>query len=113
MITIYHNPRCSKSRNCNLMLEKLNEKVQVINYITTPFNYETLSDLIQLLNIKPIELVRKNEVVWKEKFKGKNLSDAKIIKAMIAHPKLIERPIVVKNDKAAIGRPIENVLKIL
>lgn len=113
MITIYHNPRCSKSRQCNLMLEKLNEKVQIINYINTPFNYETLSDLIQLLDIKPIDLVRKNEVVWKEKFKGKKLSDVEIIKAMISHPKLIERPIVVKNDKAAIGRPIENVLKIL
>lgn len=113
MITIYHNPRCSKSRQCNLMLEKLNEKVQIINYINTPFNYGTLSDLIQLLDIKPIDLVRKNEVVWKEKFKGKKLSDVEIIKAMISHPKLIERPIVVKNDKAAIGRPIENVLKIL
>lgn len=113
MITIYHNPRCSKSRNCNLMLEKLNEKVKVVNYITTPFNYETLSDLIQLLNIKPIDLVRKNELVWKEKFKGKKLSDTEIIAAMVAHPKLIERPIVVKNGKAAIGRPIENVLKIL
>ncbi len=113
MITIYHNPRCSKSRQCNLMLEKLNEEVQIINYINTPFNYETLSDLIQLLDIKPIDLVRKNEVVWKEKFKGKKLSDVEIIKAMISHPKLIERPIVVKNDKAAIGRPIENVLKIL
>jgi arsenate reductase len=95
------------------MLEKLNEEVQIINYINTPFNCETLSDLIQLLNIKPIDLVRKNELVWKEKFKGKKLSDAEIIKAMISHPKLIERPIVVKNDKAAIGRPIENVLKIL
>jgi arsenate reductase len=95
------------------MLEKLNEEVQIINYINTPFNCETLSDLIQLLNIKPIDLIRKNEVVWKEKFKGKKLSDAEIIKAMISHPKLIERPIVVKNDKAAIGRPIENVLKIL
>ena len=95
------------------MLEKLNEKVKVVNYITTPFNYETLSDLIQLLNIKPIDLVRKNELVWKEKFKGKKLSDTEIIAAMVAHPKLIERPIVVKNGKAAIGRPIENVLKIL
>jgi len=112
MITIYHNPRCSKSRQCNLMLEKLNEEVQIINYINTPFNYETLSDLIQLLDIKPLDLVRKNEVVWKEKFKGKKLSDVEIIKAMISHPKLIERPIVVKNDKAAIGRPIENVLKL-
>ena len=113
MITIYHNPRCSKSRNCNLMLEKLNDKVQVVNYTTTLFNYETLSDLIQLLNIEPIGLVRKNELVWKEKFKGKKLSDTEIIAAMVAHPKLIERPIVVKNNKAAIGRPIENVLKIL
>ena len=81
MITIYHNPRCSKSRNCNLMLEKLNEKVQVVNYITTPFNYDTLSDLIQLLNIEPIGLVRKNELVWKEEFKGKKLSDTEIIAA--------------------------------
>ena len=58
-------------------------------------------------------LVRTNEVVWKENFKGKNLSDTEIITAMLDHPKLIERPIVVKNNKAAIGRPIENALKIL
>jgi len=113
MITIYHNPRCSKSRNCNLMLEKLNEKVEVINYMKTPFSFDSLSNLIRLLNIEPMSLVRTNEVVWKENFKGKNLSDTEIITAMLDHPKLIERPIVVKNNKAAIGRPIENVLKIL
>ena len=105
MITIFHNPRCSKSRNCNLMLEKLNEKVEVINYMKTPFSFDSLSNLIRLLNIEPMALVRTNEVVWKENFKGKDLSDSEIIQAMIDQPKLIERPIIVGQNKAVIGRP--------
>lgn len=113
MITIYHNPRCSKSRACNLMLEDLGKDVTIVNYTKDLFNESSLKEVIRLLNIKPIELVRKNEPEWKELYKGKELSDADVIKAMVKHPKLIERPIVVNGDKAAIGRPLEAVQAIL
>ncbi len=114
MITLYHNPRCSKSRACNVMLESLEDKeVKVINYMNEPFTYDTLRDLLNLLKIDPIELVRKNELIWKENFRGKELTDEDVIKAMVTHPKLIERPIVVNSGKAVIARPLENVESIL
>ena len=74
MITIYHNPRCSKSRECNVFLETSGKEMQVINYMKTPFTFETLKNVIDLLKINPIELVRKNEQIWKDSFKGKDLS---------------------------------------
>jgi arsenate reductase len=72
-----------------------------------------LKDIIKLLNIKPIDLVRKNEAIWKENYKNKTLSNSEIIKAMAKYPKLIERPIVINGDKAIIGRPPESILDIL
>ena len=113
MITIYHNPRCSKSRACNLMLGDLGKEVEIVNYTKDLFNESSLKEVIRLLKIKPIELVRKNEPEWKELYKGKELTDAEVINAMVKHPKLIERPIVVNGDKAAIGRPLEAVQAIL
>ena len=113
MITIYHNPRCSKSRACNLMLEDFGEKVQVINYTKDLFTEKTLAEIIRLLKIKPLELVRKNEQEWKDNYKGKELTNNEIIKAMVKYPKLIERPIVVNGNKAAIGRPMKAVQAIL
>jgi len=113
MITIYHNPRCSKSRACNLMLENFGEKIHVINYTKDFFTEQTLAEVIRLLKIKPLELVRKQEQEWKNNFKGKELSDEEVIKAMVKYPKLIERPIVVNRNKAAIGRPLEAVQAIL
>jgi len=113
MLTIYHNPRCSKSRGCNAMLEELHKEVKVINYMKELFTETTLKEIITLLKIKPIELVRKNEQEWKTHYKGKKLSDNEIIKAMVKYPKLIERPIVVNGNKAAIGRPLEAVQAIL
>jgi len=110
---IYHNPRCSKSRECNLMLQEKVKDFEVINYMDHPFTSETLKEVISLLNIEPIELVRKNEQIWKDNYKGKTLSNQEIIKAMIENPKLIERPIVIRGKKAAIGRPIDKVISIL
>jgi len=95
------------------MLEDLGKDVKVINYMKELFTETTLKNVIDLLKIKPIELVRKNEQEWKDHFKGKELSDSEIIKAMVKYPKLIERPIVVNGDKAAIGRPLEAVQAIL
>tara|TARA_B110000977_G_C10980145_1_gene455806 strand:+ start:170 stop:415 length:246 start_codon:yes stop_codon:yes gene_type:complete len=79
----------------------------------TPFTFESLSELIALLAIKPIELVRTAEKIWKETYKGKQMSDSDIIKAMVAEPKLIQRPIVVNKSKAVIARPLEKINEII
>jgi arsenate reductase len=110
---IYHNPRCSKSRQGLAILEASNQPFQVIKYLETPISENELSEIVKLLGIKPIQLIRKNESIWKENYKNKNLSDSQLIKVMVANPKLIERPIVINNGRAVIGRPpqlIENIL---
>ncbi len=113
MTTIYHNPRCSKSRQCLAVLEEHNEEIEIVKYLDTPLSKDKLSEIINLLQISPIELVRKNEAIWKENYKNKELSDDDLILAMIENPKLIERPIVIKGNKAIIGRPPEKVVDIL
>ena len=113
MIKIYHNNRCSKSRSALKLLVESGKPHQVINYLEDIPSKEELTHIIELLNIKPIELVRKNEAIWKEKYKDKNLNDDKLIKAMVNNPKLIERPIVINGNKAVIGRPAEHILSIL
>ena len=113
MITIYHNPRCSKSRACHHILSDAKKDIEVINYMNTPFSEEKLTEVIGLLGITPLELIRTNEAIWKEKYKGKKLSDAALIKAMLENPKLIERPIVVSGNKAIIARPPEKVADFL
>jgi len=110
---IYHNPRCSKSRQGLAILETSNFNFETINYLKTPVSTAELEEIIKLLGITPIDLVRKNEAIWKENFKGKSLTDEQIIKAMIENPKLIERPIVINNGKAVIGRPPEIIKTIL
>ena len=113
MTKIYHNPRCTKSRQGIELLNSLNLEFEVIKYLDIPLTQTELKELIKLLNISPIELVRKNEKIWKENFKNKELTDNEIIDAMISNPKLIERPIIVHNNKAVIGRPTENINTIL
>lgn len=114
MVTIYHNPRCTKSRLTLQLLEERGEKVSVVLYLDTPPNKKTLKELIAKLGISARELLRKGEAVYKDNnLSDRDLSDAKLIDAMVAHPILIERPIVVKGKRAAIGRPPENVLDIL
>ena len=113
MITIYHNPRCRKSREGLEVLEKSGKDFEVIKYLDEVPSKEELKTLIGYLGIGPMELVRKNEAIWKEKYKGKTLSDDEIITAMVENPKLIERPIVVKGKKAVIGRPSEKINTLL
>ncbi|CAM1347035.1 arsenate reductase (glutaredoxin) [Tenacibaculum insulae] len=113
MIKIFHNNRCSKSR-CGLeILENSGKQFEVVKYLDNIPTKEELKEIISLLNISPIQLVRKNEKIWKEEFKGKELSDAEIVQAMVNNPKLIERPIVINGNKAVIGRPPENILEII
>lgn len=109
MLKIYHNPRCSKSRQTLQLIEEAGQMVEVVEYLKTTPSKEELRDVIDLLGIKPADLIRKGEADYKENFKGKNLTDEEWIEAMVAYPKLIERPIVVKGEKAIIGRPPENV----
>lgn len=110
---IYHNPRCGKSREGLAILQETKLPFEIINYLETPLSKEELTEIIKLLGISPIDLVRKNEAIWKENFNQKNLSDSQIIDAMVENPKLIERPIVVNKDKAIIGRPPELIKSIL
>lgn len=113
MIKIYHNPRCRKSREGLELLEKSGEDFETILYLENIPSKEELETIIEYLGITPMELVRKNETVWKEQYKGKDLSENAIIDAMIANPKLIERPIIVKGKKAVIGRPSEKINELI
>lgn len=105
MVTIYHNPRCRKSREGLQIIEEQGVEYSIYNYIKEPLTYLEILELLKKLNIEPIELVRTNEQVWKENYKDKDLTEEEIVRAMEEHPKLIERPIVVRDDKAIIGRP--------
>jgi arsenate reductase len=113
MITIYHNPRCTKSREGLCEIENLNQPFKVRKYLDEPFTKVELEEVIKKLNIHPIELVRTKESIWIDNYKGKELSDLEIIQAMLENPKLIERPIIVNGNNAVIGRPIENIYKII
>lgn len=113
MIKIYHNNRCSKSRNGLQIVEQSGKPFEVVKYLEDVPSEKELKNIIKLLGIKPIDLVRKNEAIWKADYKGKDLSDAEIIKAMVENPKLIERPIVINGNKAVIGRPPETILDII
>ncbi len=113
MIKIYHNPRCRKSREGLAVLQDAKVKFEIIKYLDTPPSAVELKEILKKIGIKPLELVRTKEAIWKEKFKGKELSDAEIIKAMVKYPKLIERPIVVNAAKAVLGRPAELIRDII
>ena len=113
MIKIYHNPRCRKSREGLTILENSGKEFEIIKYLDNIPSEKELKEIIKLLDISPIQLVRKNEQIWKEEYKGKDLDDNKIIEAMAKNPKLIERPIVINNNKAVIGRPPEHIKTIL
>ena len=113
MIKIYHNPRCSKSRQGVAFLEESGKDFEIIKYLETPFTFDELAVVIDQLQIAPLSLIRKNEAIWKSDFKGNTHSDKELIKIMVAHPKLIERPIVIVNKKAVIGRPVTAIADLL
>ena len=113
MITIYHNPQCSKSRDGLKFMEESGLNFQTNLYLKNGISFDELKSIIEKLGIQSIELVRKNESIWKENFKDQVLTDAQIIQAMVDNPKLIERPIVVNAEKAVIGRPTELIKEIL
>lgn len=108
---IYHNPRCSKSRNTLALLREKGIEPEVVEYLKTPPSADELREIVAQLGICPAELLRKKEA--KEEGIDANLADDALIEAMAAHPRVIERPIVVKEGKAALGRPPEKVLELL
>jgi arsenate reductase len=112
-LTIYHNPKCSKSREALALLEGRGIRPRIVRYLETPPDAAELAAIVRKLGIPPEQLVRKGEEIFKAKYAGKALSDSEWIQAMVEDPVLIERPIVVKGTKAALGRPPERVLAIL
>jgi arsenate reductase len=113
-VTIYHNPRCSKSRQTLELLVQQGIEPEIVEYLKTPPDKNTLKKILKLLDIGPRDLMRKKESVYKETgLDDGNLDDEQIITAMLKYPVLIERPIVLANGRAAIGRPPESVLDIL
>jgi arsenate reductase len=112
-IQIWHNPRCSKSRNALALLEEKGIEAEVIKYLDTPLTKKELKTLLKMLDMTPRELMRTKEEIYRELNLKEEQDDEKLIEAMVAHPRLIERPIVIKDGKAAIGRPIENVEALL
>lgn len=110
---IYHNPRCRKSRETLQIIEESGTKVEIIKYLEDVPTEPELKEVLGKLGIPAEKLLRKGEAIFKEHYKGKNLSEDEWIQAMIENPKLIERPIVVKGDKAVLGRPPQNVEDLL
>jgi arsenate reductase len=113
MIQVLHNPRCGKSRNCLAFLTEANQSFEIINYLQNPLSEAEITDLLQKLGIKPLALVRQKETVWIENYKNKSLTDNNIIKILSEHPILIERPIVIINDKAIIARDLGKLEEII
>ena len=109
--TIYHNPRCQKSRQTLELLQKNNIEPKVVEYLKTPFTEKELKAILGKLKLKPSELVRSKEEKFKE-LKIDLSNQDKVFQAMVKHPELIERPIVVAGEKAILGRPPENVQKL-
>jgi arsenate reductase len=113
-VTIYHNPRCSKSRQTLKLLEERNIRPEIVEYLRTPPDTETLTYITKLLGLEPRQLMRTGEAVYREKGLGdESLTPDQLIAAMVENPILIERPIVVAGNRARIGRPPEKVLEIL
>ncbi len=111
---IFHNPRCSKSRQALQLLNDKQQEIEIIEYLKTPPTAKQLKEIIKMLGISPRDLLRKGEKEYKGTgLDNMELTDAQLIDAMVAHPKLIERPIVIKDGEARIGRPPEQVLEIL
>lgn len=113
MITIYHNPRCAKSRETLKLVENCGEKFEVVEYLKTPPSKNQLKEIATLLQKAPQDFIRKNEKLYKEKYANQELSNDEWLTVLSLNPILIERPIVTKGDKAVIGRPPESVKTIL
>lgn len=113
MITIYHNPKCRKSREGLEYLKNKGVEYQVVEYLKTPFSREQLKEVLMKMNANPIDIVRTQEDIYKEKFRGKSFTDDEWITILLENPKLIHRPIVMKGYRAVLGQPANLIDKIL
>lgn len=113
MLQIFHNNRCGKSRNCLALLESTGKEFEIVSYLTTPPTAEALKTILQKLNLSPIELIRQKEKIWIENYKGQNFTNEELITIMINHPILIERPILITDEKAIIAREEDKVIDFL
>lgn len=112
-IDFFHNPRCRKSREALHFLEEAGHTPRIILYLDTPPSETELKGILKKLGLHPLDLIRKDETLFKDNFKGKTHSDAEWIQIMVEHPKLIQRPIAIVGNKAVIGRPPEQVLDLI
>lgn len=112
-VTIYHNPRCSKSRATLALLEEQGISPEIVLYLENPLAVGEITTLLSKLGMQASQLIRNGEADYKEAGLGKESSEGELIAAMVARPKLVERPIVVKGDRAIVGRPPENVLELI
>ena len=112
-LTVYHNPRCRKSREAIQYLEDKGLSFDIVKYLEQSFDKNTLGEVLKKIDKKPSEILRKNEVLWKKKYASKDLSEDQIIQLLVEQPKLIERPIVTTTDKGVLARPIENLMEFL
>ena len=110
---LYHNPRCSKSRQALALLTEKGLQPEIVEYLDTPISKATLVDILAMLNMPANELIRNSESIYKELGLSRNDTEERLIGAMTEHPKLIQRPIFINKGKAAIGRPPENILNII
>ena len=110
---IYHNPRCRKSRETLALLQEKGHQPEIIRYLETVPTEKELRTVLHKLGIPAADLVRQGEALYKEKFRGRELTEAEWITALVEHPRLIERPIVIRGDRAVIGRPPARVLDLL
>ena len=112
-VTIWHNPRCSKSRDSFKLLEERGIDAEVIKYLDTPPTKDELKEVLKMLGMAPRELMRTKEDLYKALNLEEETDDEKLIEAMVANPRLIERPVVIKDGKAVIGRPLEKVIELI
>ena len=112
-LRIYHNKRCSKSRAACQLIAERGVDAEIVDYLATPPSRDELRELLRKLRMKPEQLVRRGEAVFKENYAGRSLSDDEWLEALATHPILIERPIVVRGEQAVLGRPPEKVLELL
>lgn len=110
---ILHNPRCRKSRETLQIIEDKGVNVEVIEYLKTPPTADEIKDIVEKLGVSVTDIIRKGETIYKENYKGKDIPEEDWFQILADNPKLIERPIVIKQNKAIVGRPPENVLEIL
>jgi arsenate reductase (glutaredoxin) len=112
-VVIYHNPRCSKSRLGLSYLREKGVEPEVVLYLENRFTVDTLKQLIEKLSISPAQIIRTTEEIYKMNIKGKSVTNEQLIEWMVNYPQLIERPIVLKKEKAVIARPVEKIDEIL